>query len=786
MTTAQLPITERSPSGFEKVGWGLLLAHLFLSPMLFSYDTVESVESVKVALLMMCAITLTALGLCAWVGQGQLVNNLLEFGRQLRRDPICIGVLLFLVSATLSTIWSISPRVSFFGEAVSEGGWLTIAGYTALFFATRWMCRSAQDMSTLLGVSVVAAAIASTYAIAQVAHVDPIAWDNTSNMGAYVRPFATMGHPNFLAAYLVMVLPILLYLADRAWTGRQWLALTIMSAVGVLACWTIFVTLSRGAWLALACALTVFAAGWLRVGKARRIVGVILAIVILAALGFGIACLLSPRGPELVQNLLRRTRFFTHAASRQQIWSIALQLFYQQPWLGCGLDSFHLAFCGKRGAYWYTEWNTTPLRAHNIGLHLLATQGLVGAFAGAVFMAGLFISGWRAWQRALPATKPIVVVIAASLVGFFVQNLFSFTVTGLGTLFVTLAAMLSRLGGVQPDSVQQQHGPAWPALAGAGAFVIMLFVRNMRMSDNAQGAGCICAMMAMVIVGVAAAWAWNRRQAAPAPSPDEGDETPVSGWVRSAQVSIGLAALLLTVHVVSTPLRASIACRRGDVRLPVAPELAFEQYVYAAELAPERAVYHLKTGIAALACARRETAKSAKLDWLTRSRTEMEKAIQMTPIDAHYRANLGRTLLELARLGSVSHDEVFAAYEAALKLDSHHAYYYVDAANAAIVLNDMPRATAYCQRGLRLYAHFGLLRAHLGYVALLEKRYEDGVRLLTEALALSWYRDDGPRRFAEKMLEKARQQLEVSHHATPIPAHQSTNQAAGSPASAYE
>lgn len=790
MNAPQPSVVELRPNGFERVGWGLLLAHLFLSPLLFSYDTVESVESVKVALLMMCAITLTALGLCAWMGQGQPVNSLLEFGRQLRRDPICIGVLLFFMSATLSTIWSISPRVSFFGEAVSEGGWLTIAGYAALFFATRWMCRTAEDASALLGVSVVAAAIASTYALAQVAHVDPIAWDNTSNMGAYVRPFATMGHPNFLAAYLVMVLPVLLYLADRAWMNKQWLALTIMAAVGVLACWAIFVTLSRGAWLAMACALTVLALGWLRVGKARRIAGVILAIVILAALGFGIACLLSPRGPELVQNLLRRTRFFTYAASRQHIWSIALKLFHEHPWLGCGVDSFHLAFCGKRGAYWYTEWNTTPLRAHNIGLHLLATQGLVGAFAGAVFMAGLFTSGWRAWRRALPATKPIVVVIGASLVGFLVQNLFSFTVTGLGTLFVALAAILSRVGApdCQCEDTERAHDAGWKALAGAGAFALVILVRNLSMTDSTQSVATVGALVGMVLVGVAASWAWLRCTGTQAEwnADIEDEPAPAAGWVRPCQFVVGASAVLLCLNVVITPLRASMACRRGDVRLSAAPDLALAEYQSAVELNPEQASYRIKSAAAAVACARKETAPAAKLEWLSLARSENERAIAMVPVNAYYRASLGRTLLELARVGAVSHADVFVAYDIALKLDPQHAYYYSDAANAAIVLNELPRATAYAEHGLMLYPHFGLLQAHLGYVALLEKRYEDGAQILTEALAANWYREEGARRFAKGMLHRAQQQLEISHQAAPVPPHRPPSQAAGSPAAAYE
>ena len=94
--------------------------------------------------------------------------------------------------------------------------------------------------------------------------------------------------------------------------------------------------------------------------------------------------------------------------------------------------------------YFAEEGLVTPAKAHNELLQLLATQGILGAVAAALLLAGLARAAWLAWRRATLADRPLVVAVAAAVVAFLVQGLFGFTVTGIGTLFVTLAALLSR------------------------------------------------------------------------------------------------------------------------------------------------------------------------------------------------------------------------------------------------------------------------------------------------------------------------------------------------------
>src|SRR5262249_12276779 len=65
------------------------------------------------------------------------------------------------------------------------------------------------------------------------------------------------------------------------------------------------------------------------------------------------------------------------------------------------------------------------------------------AMAVSVLACGLMRTGVRAWKRVDEGNRPLLTAMMAAMAGFVVQDLFSFTAAGYGTLFVTLAALLS-------------------------------------------------------------------------------------------------------------------------------------------------------------------------------------------------------------------------------------------------------------------------------------------------------------------------------------------------------
>jgi len=81
--------------------------------------------------------------------------------RGLWRRPLLLGVLLFLLSAVISTAASISPLTALLGVHESHAGLTTLASYAVLFFAARGLCRGYADARRLLSACVLAAAVAA-------------------------------------------------------------------------------------------------------------------------------------------------------------------------------------------------------------------------------------------------------------------------------------------------------------------------------------------------------------------------------------------------------------------------------------------------------------------------------------------------------------------------------------------------------------------------------------------------------------------------------------------------
>lgn len=428
-----------------RAGRAALFGLLLLAPLVFWTGTAEAFESNKAALLAAAALALVVLA-----GRRLIPANP-------GREPAVLGVALFAASAAVSTVFSLSPRTSLAGAHESHAGLGTVAAYAVVFFAARALCARPDDARRLMRAAVLAGAAASVYALVQLAGLDPVAWDRTSDFAGYVRPFATMGHPNHLGAYLAAAFPLAAVFAADAARRRRWPAFAAFALAAALGAVVIVATLSRGAWLAFAAALLVFAAA------RRRLACGLAAGLGLTALAAGLACLAAPDGPQMLDTLARRARGLADAPARMHLWRAGIEVFADHPLSGCGLDTFQLAFQSKRTvAFWETpgEWGVTPLKAHNEAVHILATQGLFGAGAAGGFLAGLAWAAARAVRRAAPEDRPFVLALAAGAVAFCVQALFSFAVVGCGVLFVVQAALLTRLA--SPEIVPVPVRPPWP------------------------------------------------------------------------------------------------------------------------------------------------------------------------------------------------------------------------------------------------------------------------------------------------------------------------------------
>lgn len=411
--------------------WGLLFLHLGLSPVLFSGATLEPFDYPKSVLLQVVALVAFA-----WT-----VTSRPRL-RRLGADPLAAGLLLFGISALLSTVFSISRLTSLSGEAESYASLPVLLAGVALFFVTRLASESWRDGRGLLLAPIFGGAVASAYALAQAAGMDVFSWQRVAEFRG-LRPFGTLGNANTLACFLAALWPIEVCMAVEAHRRGRRLAAATFALVAFLGALAILGSASRAGWLALAIAVLGVAVV-LHLTSEKRATGRVAVRTVTAALTAAALTGAFPAGRAFLSLLWDRAVNPLGVGSRRLLWSAALDIFRDHPLLGTGVDTFGLGFAPRRTPeFWALEWNTSFVRAHNEGLQVLATQGAVGALALLVILWGLGLASRAAWRRAASEDRLVLGGTLFALLCFLPQMSFGALQTAPAVLLITLAALVS-------------------------------------------------------------------------------------------------------------------------------------------------------------------------------------------------------------------------------------------------------------------------------------------------------------------------------------------------------
>lgn len=280
--------------------------------------------------------------------------------------------------------------------------------------------------------------------------VDPswLPWGRSQAPQFHGRGSGWFGIPNSLAGLLILLIPATGALAfrraatatERVWWG--WILAVLL--LGLL------LTLSRGAWIALALALAAWPLGnpsW----SWRRRLGVLGLVLAAAAIAATTVHRLSPRARERLAALVRDSG----ERSRPLVWQGAWKLFCAAPVLGTGAGSFNVLFERHRPERFGDE----PQWAHNEYLNTLSDYGLAGAalLAGAAGAVALRARRVRAVGRSgrdwLEQEAPRA-ALGAGVLAFALQLLLEFhlKIPALALAFAIVVALWMR--------------PAWPAPRG--------------------------------------------------------------------------------------------------------------------------------------------------------------------------------------------------------------------------------------------------------------------------------------------------------------------------------
>jgi len=395
------------------------MALIVVVPLFFNIYSHRSFEPDKIvlmrsiAMVMALAWPIRMLEAGHWKQKANTRCPISNVQNLISRTPLILPTLLLAIVYILTTITSIAPRLSLWGSYHRVQGTYTALSYIVIFFSILYTLRHRRQLHRLITVVLLTSLPVSLYGIMQHYGLDPIAW---TNIGAEVtvRAISTMGNPIFVAAYLIMVVPLTvgrlmqLLLAPRS--RKRLVSLYVLGGCYVLLLASqllcILFTQSRGPLLGLMGGMFFFfllmAASGGRRKLALSVLGVVAVLLLsLAILSLSDTLFASIRNAPYLERLGGLLDLESRTAQQRILaWEGTTHLIAADPWralIGYGPETMIVALNRHLPAELASlKPGEIFDRSHNEILDILATTGVVGLAAYLFFLGSLFYYSLKA------------------------------------------------------------------------------------------------------------------------------------------------------------------------------------------------------------------------------------------------------------------------------------------------------------------------------------------------------------------------------------------------------
>ncbi len=407
------------------------------SSRIFEPDKITLLRSLALLTLAAWAIKLIDEGGIRWKAETQNASLI----KYLWNYPLIAPVMGLVVVYSLSTIFSVTPSISFFGSWQRLQGTYTTFSYLVIFLSIISNLRKREQVNRLVTTVILASLPVSLYGLLQRYQIDPIPWGGNVS----VRIAANMGNSIFVAAYLIMVFPLTIGRMVDAFkeiltnnetpkmpegnSARQIIRATIYVIIAVLELIAIYMSGSRGPLLGLMAGVyfmvLLFSIYWRKRWLTFTTIG-------LAVLGAGFLAVFNmSNGPlEALRTSPAIGRFgnllnpeSNSALVRQYIWEGTVKLVgiheplqfpdgssdkfnFLRPLIGYGPESMYVAY----NQYYQPELgqvekrNASPDRSHNETWDSIVITGGSGLLVYLSIFSLVFYYGLK-WQGLIPSQR---------------------------------------------------------------------------------------------------------------------------------------------------------------------------------------------------------------------------------------------------------------------------------------------------------------------------------------------------------------------------------------------
>ncbi len=456
------------------IRWSFYI-YFFLVPLTFWGDTSELFEFNKMWLTFIFAIIVGVLWIWRMIAEKRVI---------FKRTILDIPLVLFIISQLLSTFMSLDTHVSWWGYySRFNGGMFSILSYIFIYYAliSNW---HGMKVTRLLQVTLLSGLAVCLWGLPSHFGYDPTCYifRGTLDVSCWtdafqpkVRIFSTLGQPDWLAAYLVSLVPLSLGFALNYWQEKRYYVTAGYGLLSVLFYLCFLYTSSRGGFLGLIAGLGVMAAGYLwmhtkNIKQAGYVIGSIFAVIVVITFFTGTPFnqLDKFTYPGIRQAMIEKAHPVAKITApttaqpvgelggtdsgtiRLYVWRGALDAWRHYPLFGSGVETFAFVYYLYRpaGHNMTSEWDYLYNKAHNEYLNYLATTGAIGllTYLAVIGMAVFLMSKIILKTKNSDHTKILVLSLLGGYVTMIVSNFFGFSVVVINLflfVFPALAILLT-------------------------------------------------------------------------------------------------------------------------------------------------------------------------------------------------------------------------------------------------------------------------------------------------------------------------------------------------------
>jgi len=368
--------------------------------------------------------------------------------------PVAVAVplVVYLALNVVSFGFSSDHGRSLFGERLQYQGLGVLVLYAGALCGGALAFRSWSMTRLLFWTITLAGSAVSVYALAQMADLDPFAWQYGT--GPPDRAFSSIGQPNALAAYLVLVIPISMILLLEVNGRARWLLLGIVGVdVAALA-----LTFSRAGYVAFALILIVALLPFVQKLSGRASTAApAFTVVIVAVVSLGLVTGVGGRVADRAATIAE----FDDISTQKHLgmWSVAGRITLDNPLVGTGQETYPEMFTRYRDDE-VRGFGTAPARPespHNNYLAISSSAGIPALGAYVALIGAVLLLLYR--SRRLVSNRLVLPALGAALAGHMLTDSFMTAEITSSWMFWLLMGVAVAIG-VQPHLESPGSGPS--------------------------------------------------------------------------------------------------------------------------------------------------------------------------------------------------------------------------------------------------------------------------------------------------------------------------------------